>query len=348
MYAFTQAKGRLFRPALFLALFLLAALASTGRASAGNWAGAAYIVTGHGGEPLVLAESDPTPALENEALRAGRYGNGFELYLTSGQYITIHHDGDVIQAMSRNGESVTELLHRLDVVPSPLEAVRVDLSGAKPDVTVASDILYEERVRESVPRETVRTANDQLPKGTERVVQEGADGVREAVYEVLWSNGETVSRQLTRVLDSTAEDRIVEYGTAVSKTPGKAESAAGAALQKVESSADGGGVLTLDDGETLRYTAVRTMSATAYTTGHGGVGTRTASGTAVHRGVVAVDRSVIPLGTRMYIVTKKGYVYGLATAEDTGVKGNKIDLYFDTYQQCINFGRQDCLVYILE
>ena len=86
----------------------------------------------------------------------------------------------------------------------------------------------------------------------------------------------------------------------------------------------------------------------SYTSGHDGVGTRTASGTAVHRGTVAVDRSVIPLGTRMYIVTKKGYVYGLSTAEDTGVRGNKIDLYFDTYQQCINFGRQECLVYILE
>ena len=349
MNSSTRAKRRLLRPALFLALFLLASLASMGHASAKNWAVAAYIVTGHGGAPLVLTEGDPAPDLDSEVLRTGPYGGGFELYLAGGQYVTIHHDGAVIQALTKGEESVTDLLDRLDVRPSPLEAARVDLSGARPDLTVSADILYEEQVRESVPRETVRVANDQLPKGTERVVQEGADGVRGAVYEVLWSNGETVSRQLTRVLDSTVQDRIVEYGTAVPKASGTEEGGAlKAAPVEVSGNADGSGVLTLEDGEELRYTTVRAMSATAYTTGHGGVGTRTASGTTVRRGVVAVDRSVIPLGTRMYIVTKKGYVYGLATAEDTGVKGDKVDLYFDTYQQCINFGRQDCLVYILE
>lgn len=349
MYRQAQAKRQPLRPALFLALFLLAALASAGRASAKNWAGAAYIVTGHGGASLVLTEGDPAPALDSELLRARPYGGGFELYLAAGQYVTIHHDGDVSQALIKEEESVTELLSRLDVFPSPLEAVRVDLSGAQPDLTVSSDILYEEQVRESVPHETVRVANDQLLKGTERVVQEGADGIRGAVYEVLWSNGGTVSRQLTRVLDSTVQDRVVEYGTAVPKASGTEEdSAVNAAPKEVTGNPDGSGVLILDNGQELRYTAVRTMSATAYTAGYGGVGTRTASGTAVHRGTVAVDRSVIPLGTRMYIITKNGYVYGLATAEDTGVKGNKVDLYLDTYQQCINFGRQDCLVYILE
>ena len=353
MNSSTRAKRRLPRPALFLALFLLASLASAGHASAKDWAGAAYIVAGLGDSPLVLTEDSPMPAVESELIRVKtNYGGGFDLWLASGQYVTIHHDGDVIQAQTKGEESGTGLLARLNVVPSPLEAVRVDLSGARPDLTVSSEILYEERVRESVPRETVRVANDKLPKGTERVVQEGADGVRGAVYEVLWSNGRTVSRQLTRVLDSTVQERIVEYGTAVPKSPAPEASGDGGALKaaplEVAGNADGSGVLTLEDGETLRYTAVRAMSATAYTTGHGGVGTRTASGTAVHRGVVAVDRSVIPLGTRMYIVTKKGYVYGLSTAEDTGVKGDKIDLYFDTYQQCINFGRQDCLVYILE
>lgn len=33
---------------------------------------------------------------------------------------------------------------------------------------------------------------------------------------------------------------------------------------------------------------------------------------------------------------------------DTGVRGNIVDLYYDTYQQCINFGRRTCNVYILE
>ena len=39
---------------------------------------------------------------------------------------------------------------------------------------------------------------------------------------------------------------------------------------------------------------------------------------------------------------------GTAVAEDTGVRGNIIDLYYETYQQCINFGRRTCNVYILK
>ena len=90
------------------------------------------------------------------------------------------------------------------------------------------------------------------------------------------------------------------------------------------------------------------MTATAYTAGHGGADTVTATGTVVRMGTVAVDKRVIPLGTKMYIVTNDGLVYGMAVAEDTGVRGNTVDLYYDTYQQCINFGRRSCTVYILE
>ena len=65
---------------------------------------------------------------------------------------------------------------------------------------------------------------------------------------------------------------------------------------------------------------------------------------------MAVDKNVIPLGTKMYIVAADGsVVYGTAVAADTGVPGeNIVDLYYDTYQQCINFGRRTCNVYILE
>ena len=118
--------------------------------------------------------------------------------------------------------------------------------------------------------------------------------------------------------------------------------------QVVRFTVDGGGMLTLQSGEQLRFTAAKSMTATAYTTGYGGVGTRTASGTTVHVGTVAVDRKVIPLGTRLYIVTNDGFVYGLSVAEDTGVRGNTIDLYMDTNRECIQFGVRECTVYILD
>ena len=64
-----------------------------------------------------------------------------------------------------------------------------------------------------------------------------------------------------------------------------------------------------------------------------------------------MDPSVIPLGTKMYIVSSDGsVVYGLCTAEDTGgaIKGNKVDLYYDTRAECLKFGRRSVDVYILE
>ena len=85
----------------------------------------------------------------------------------------------------------------------------------------------------------------------------------------------------------------------------------------------------------------------AYTAGYDGVGTRTATGTTVHKGVAAVDKRVFPLGSDLYVVAK-GMEYGLTRAEDTGMKGPKIDLYMESYQECIQFGHRTGTVYLLE
>lgn len=72
---------------------------------------------------------------------------------------------------------------------------------------------------------------------------------------------------------------------------------------------------------------------------------RTASGTYVGYGTVAVDPRVIPLGTRMYI---QGY--GYATARDTGgaIVGNKIDVWFPSLSQCYQWGYRYVDVTILD
>ena len=68
-------------------------------------------------------------------------------------------------------------------------------------------------------------------------------------------------------------------------------------------------------------------------------------------GAVAVDPKVIPLGTRLYIEAPDGsWTYGKAIAADTGgsIKGNKVDLYMESYDEAIRFGRRPAKVYILE
>lgn len=79
----------------------------------------------------------------------------------------------------------------------------------------------------------------------------------------------------------------------------------------------------------------------------------TATGRKPVYGVIAVDPSVIPLNSKLYIESADGgksWIYGFAVAGDTGgaIKGNKIDLCYNTLDQCYQFGRRDAIVYILD
>jgi 3D (Asp-Asp-Asp) domain-containing protein len=64
---------------------------------------------------------------------------------------------------------------------------------------------------------------------------------------------------------------------------------------------------------------------------------RTSTGMPVGHGVVAVDPSVIPLGTRLTI---PGYGEGVAADTGGAVRGNRIDLWFPTPAQARAWGRR--------
>ena len=112
----------------------------------------------------------------------------------------------------------------------------------------------------------------------------------------------------------------------------------------------GDGYIRLATGEVLTYTQTDTVQATGYTHTDAGCDYTTATGTTVRRGTVAVDPRFIPYGTRMFIVSNDGeVVYGIAVAEDCGgaIKRDRMDLYFPTYEECIQFGRRRCTLYFL-
>lgn len=92
------------------------------------------------------------------------------------------------------------------------------------------------------------------------------------------------------------------------------------------------------------YLATYTMEATAYTGG-----TVTATGSKPVRdpngiSTIAVDPSVIPLGSKVFIPG-----YGYAVAADTGgaVKGNIIDLYLNSHDECISWGRRNVTLHLI-
>jgi 3D (Asp-Asp-Asp) domain-containing protein len=99
---------------------------------------------------------------------------------------------------------------------------------------------------------------------------------------------------------------------------------------------------------TPRYSSYIDMVATAYCPcnicNYPYGGQPSAIGLPLGPGIVAVDPTVIPLGTKLYV---EGY--GNAIAADTGgaIKGKRIDLCMSDHQTALNYGIQNVRVYIL-
>ncbi len=104
-----------------------------------------------------------------------------------------------------------------------------------------------------------------------------------------------------------------------------------------------------EDGLPLHYVRTVEGTACAYTAKENAV---TATGTTPQWGTVAVNPKRIAYGSKLFIVSDSGYVYGYAVAEDTGgdLLNNTIlvDLYMDTREECLTFGRQNVTIYMLK
>jgi len=96
-----------------------------------------------------------------------------------------------------------------------------------------------------------------------------------------------------------------------------------------------------------QYKRMLNMTATAYAPGpldNGKWNNLTYMGGTVKQGVAAVDPTVIPMGSKLWV---EGY--GEAIAEDQGsaIKGNRIDLAFNDRNDALEYGIQDRKIYVL-
>lgn len=217
---------------------------------------------------------------------------------------------------------VGEYLEAQGYVLSPDDRVSVDLDEYLTDgMEIKIDrVTYAYETRTAIiPYQIVENPIQTIPKGASRIVAYGENGTAEHKIKEMYVNGVKVDEF---IVDTTviqpAKDEVLDVGV--------------------------GGVVTSKDGVTYNYSYYIDVVATAYC-----MGTRTATGERLRRGIVAVDKNVIPFHTKMFI-TGDTVEYGYGVAEDTGgaIKGNKIDLAYETYNECIQFGRRSMRVYILE
>ena len=312
-----------------------------------------YVIT-DGSRVLVhtTMATDPEAVLEEAGLTLGaddtyttQVGEGgSSINVRRSRTVHIDYYGEQIETESY-GETVEQLLTRLnlswredDLISLPLETEVFD--GM--ELSVASVIKQEQTYTAVLEHGVVYCNDSSIPAGTEVVLTEGVDGQVLCDAQVTYINGVESERIL---LSETVVTQPVDEVIAV----GCGESGIAACSDEAEL-VIGDGFIILPTGEMLTYTDFDYFRATAYTHTDAGCDLITATGTTVHWGTVAVDPTVIPYGTRMFIVTSDGsFIYGVATAEDCGsaIKGDRLDLYMPTYAECIQFGFQRCTVYFL-
>ena len=252
----------------------------------------------------------------------------------------IHHGQE--RTVISEGETVADLLNRLGLPPEEGDV----LSHSPEEATFDGMILRVDAVttrRETytatLAHETKTCTDMTLPAGEETVLIRGQDGELQRTAEVTYRNGvETERKILSETVTIPAVSELVAIGTG--------EMPAEEPPDQIEI---GDGYIRLPDGEVLTYTRTDNIRATGYTHTDAGCDLITSTGTRVRRGTVAVDPRFIPYGTRMFIVSHDGYVYGMAVAEDCGgaIKRDRMDLYFPTYDECIQFGYRRCTIYFL-
>ena len=200
-----------------------------------------------------------------------------------------------------------------------------------------------ENVEEKIPHEKVINKSDKLDIGVSKVVQKGQDGTKHIEIKRVFENDKLISEDiLGEEIINKPIPEITEEGTRKKVAPKRA------APSRPQMASRGG----------LNARKVISMTATGYDLSFASCGKNpgdrgygiTASGTKAKIGTASVDPRVIPLGTRLYIESLDSTKdYGYAVAEDTGgaIKGNRIDLFFNTASDARRFGRRSVKVHIL-
>ena len=266
---------------------------------------------------------------------------GAEITVQRALKVTVNNCGESVEVNSY-GETLIELLNRIGVPTGGEYSVSAELKTPVYDgmqVEVTRTVHNTETYVVEVPYEHSTYEDPTLPAGEEKLIVEGVNGQTQYTAKVVYANAQEQSRTIVEetVLEA-AVNQVVAIGTG--------KNVGGKNTQPII----GNGVIVLPTGEVLTYTSTDQYEATAYTHTDAGCNMTTATGTTVRVGTVAVDPTVIPYGTRMFIVCNDGsYIYGLGTAEDCGgaIKGKRLDLYFPTDPECWAFGRRACTVYFL-
>ena len=205
------------------------------------------------------------------------------------------------QVLSQAGITLVGLDYTLPAEDAPLpedQPIRV--------VRVQRSFAIEQ---EPIPYETVWLPDPDLDLDHQRLEREGQEGIHRWRYNLIYENGQPVSRNLEdEWLSREPANKAIAYGTKIT-------------IRELET----------PDG-TFQYWRRIRMLATSYTAATSGKERDhplygiTRLGWQMRHGIVAVDPTVVKLGSQVYVPG-----YGKGDVADTGgaIKGRRIDLGYD-------------------
>lgn len=204
---------------------------------------------------------------------------------------------------------------------------------------VVQRVKTEEEVKtEPIPFETKEETSDSLYEGESEVKAEGVEGEKEIKLKKIFVDGTLEKEEvISEEVKTEPVDEIVIKGTKKKET----------STNPGGSTSGGVGTFVDNSGNVVSYQSMLSGSCTAYYD----QGT-TATGVPSGVGYVAVNPNIIPYGTKLYIAAPDGsVVYGYCYAADTGgalMAGDAlVDLFYNTREECIQFGRRTMNVYIV-
>ena len=244
-----------------------------------------------------------------------------------------------------NSEKIIKIMKSSGNEEEQIELISMD------DIVDKYGVITEEiyTIQEEIPFETITKDINGSGEGTTKIVQEGQNGLREVTYKVTYKSGEEIGREeLANTIIKEPVNKIVQVNnkqtsrSEVARTTQTTTGIANTLQAKVA-------------GITPKVVTLNTSAYTASTCGKkptdAGYG-KTASGAYAKAWYTVAAGKGYPIGTIIYIPYFKNEPNGgWFVVQDRGgaIKNNKLDVYMDTYNECIKFGRRnlECHIYVL-
>lgn len=300
--------------------------------------GSVRILTSSDSEEVLLAQTDTPPLGEHDEIVWSQIADGEQMKVLRAYTVPVTADGETHEVIT-TGATAAELLAGLGitydeddwVTPAADEVVT---EGSSLTLQRVEYVEYTEEVVVPTERQEIPTSLFYRDEDETMVLQEGSDGLdtvtwRDVYLDGVWSEKQEVER-ITQVEMVPTVVKVYGEETPVSSFVGP-------------EIVDG----VPSEGVTETYTGQRSTGYSASATAKG------ASGRRLTYGTVAVDPSIIPYGTLLYITSDDGkFVYGYAYAADTGtalVTGHAfVDLYYQTYEESVESAVIPVTVYVID